>query len=156
MCKSDIKNTPTITVFETLSSSSYKSSLGCYTYHSKSRVRMPGHRPPLCCVLCNLGTVTTENLWRLNISPHPVQSFRNYSARNQHLQKILPSNDSDFGNTAQTLNDVFTVMGQKGNSAAKILISLCKQVLFVTNDVLGKSLMGKKGGCAKGCSIIQA
>lgn len=54
------------------------------------------------------------------------------------------------------LNDVFTVVGQKGNSAARTLINLFKQVLFVTDDLLGKILMGKKGGCAKGCFIIHA
>lgn len=54
------------------------------------------------------------------------------------------------------LNDVFIDTGQKGNSAARTRLNLCKQVLFVTNDLLGKSLMGKKGGCAKGCFIIHA
>lgn len=53
------------------------------------------------------------------------------------------------------LDDVFTVTGQKGIlQQGHRSISVSR--LFVTNDLLGKSLRGKKGGCAKRCFIIQA
>lgn len=148
MCKSNIKNIPAITVLEPLSSNSYKASLGCYTYYFKSRVRILGYRSPLCCVLYNLGTVTTENLWRLNISSHPVLLFRNYSASS----KIQPSNDSDFGNTGQATEWCIHSHGTKWEFCSKDTISVSR--LFVTNDILGKSLTGNKGGCAKRCFII--